>query len=140
MTISREEVFERNLELTKQRLLKEIESPYLFEWIPQDARIINLPDNDPEHLRANLQVALALAQEEDGGPIVLMPQPGFEVPWSDLMPLLSGKRIVRLESTRVGGGFNLVFDDGSRLMLFATQPAGDKTKQPVISVAMSVAA
>jgi hypothetical protein len=35
MTLSREEMFERHLELTRQRLLKEIEAPEAFEWIPR---------------------------------------------------------------------------------------------------------
>ena len=46
-------MFERNLELTKQRLLKEIEDPETFEWIPQNARVINLPKDAPELLKAN---------------------------------------------------------------------------------------
>jgi len=48
MTLSRENMFEHNLELTKQRLLKEIEAPEAFEWIPQNARVINLPKDSPD--------------------------------------------------------------------------------------------
>jgi hypothetical protein len=137
MTLSREEMFERNLELTKQRLLKEIEAPEAFEWIPQNARVINLPKDAPELLKANLELATKLAQEKDGHPIVLIPEPGFEVPWQGFVPIVSGRQIVDIESTRGGFGFDLVFDDGSRLMLFATKRLDGKgSEQPVISVGM----
>jgi hypothetical protein len=141
MTLSREEMFERNLELTKQRLLKEIEAPEVFEWIPQNARVINLPKDAPELLQANLELALQLAGEQDERPIVLIPEPGFEMPWQALVPVVAGKRIVDLESTQSGIGFDLVFDDGSRLMLFATRRPDEKgSEQPVISVGMRAGA
>ena len=137
MTLSREEMFERNLELTKQRLLKEVEDPEAFEWIPQDARVINLPKDTPELLRVNLELAIELAREKDNRSIVLIPEPGFEIPWQELVPLVSGRRIVDLESSRGGLGFDLVFDDGSRLMLFAIRRPDEKGgEQPVISVGM----
>ena len=137
MTLSREEMFERNLELAKQRLLKEVEDPEAFEWIPQDARVINLPKDTPELLRVNLELAIELAREKDNRSIVLIPEPGFEIPWQELVPLVSGRRIVDLESSRGGLGFDLVFDDGSRLMLFAIRRPDEKGgEQPVISVGM----
>jgi len=137
MTLSQEEMFERNLELTEQRLLKEIEAPEAFEWIPQNARVINLPKDAPELLRANLELATKLVREEDECPIVLIPEPGFEIPWQGFVPVVSGRRIVDIESTRGGLGFDLVFDDGSRLMLFATKRLDGKgSEQPVISVGM----
>lgn len=137
MTLSREEMFERNLELTMQRLLREIEAPEDFEWIPHNARVINLPKDAPELLEANLELAMELAREKDERPIVLIPEPGFEIPWQQLVPLVSGRRIVDIESTRGGIGFALIFDDGSRLMLFATKrPDENGSQQPVISVGM----
>jgi hypothetical protein len=137
MTLSQEEMFERNLELTKQRLLREIEAPEAFEWIPHNARVINLPKDAPELLKANLELATKLAREKDERPIVLIPEPGFEIPWQELVPVVSGRRIVDLQSTRRGLGFDLVFDDGSRLMLFATKRPDEKGgEQPVISVGM----
>ncbi len=137
MTLSQEEMFERNLELTKQRLLKEIEAPEAFEWIPQNARVINLPRDEPELLKANLELATKLARGRDERPIVLIPEPGFEIPWQELVPVVSGRRIIDIESTRGGLGFDLVFDDGSRLMLFATKRSDEKgSEQPVISVGM----
>ena len=137
MTLSREEMFERNLELAKQRLLKEVEDPEAFEWIPQDARVINLPKDTPELLRVNLELAIELAREKDNRSIVLIPEPGFEIPWQELVPLVSGRRIVDLESSRGGLGCDLVFDDGSRLMLFAIRRPDEKGgEQPVISVGM----
>jgi len=137
MTLSQEEMFERNLELIKQRLLKEIEAPEAFEWIPHNARVINLPKDAPELLEANLELATNLARERDERPIVLIPEPGFEIPWQELVPVVFGRRIIDIESTRGGLGFDLVFDDGSRLMLFATKRSDEKgSEQPVISVGM----
>jgi len=134
MTLSCEEMFERNLELTRRRLLKEIEAPEAFEWIPQNARIINLPKDAPELLKANLELAMKLAGEKDARPIVLIPEPGFEMPWQELVPLVSGKRIVGLESSQVGASFDLIFDDGSRLMLFAMKQLDDNgSEQRIIS-------
>jgi hypothetical protein len=50
---------------------------------------------------------------------------------------VSGRRITNIESTQGGLGFDLVFDDGSRLMLFATKRSDEKGgEQPVISVGM----
>ncbi len=130
-------MFEHNLELTKQRLLKEVEAPETFEWIPQNARVINLPGEAPELLRANLDLAVKLAHEQDERPIVLIPEPGFEIPWSELVPLVSGKRIVDIGSIRGGVGLDLTFDDGSRLMLVATrQPNQKGNEQLVISIGM----
>jgi len=120
-----------------QRLLREIEAPEAFEWIPQNARIINLPKDAPELLKANLELAVALARQKDERPIVLIPEPGFEIPWRELVPIVSGKRVVDIESTQGGLGFDLVFDDGSRLMLFATERSDERgSPQPVISVGM----
>jgi hypothetical protein len=137
MILSREEMFERNLELTKQRLLKEIEAPETFEWIPQNARVINLPKDAPDLLKANLELAMKLAGEKDHRPIVLIPEPGFDIPWQELVPIVSGKQVVGIESTRGGVGFDLIFDDGTRLMLFATQRTDEKGReQPVIFVGM----
>jgi len=51
--------------------------------------------------------------------------------------VVSSRRIVDVESTRGGLGFDLIFDDGSRLMLFATQRLDERgSEQPVISVGM----
>jgi len=84
---------------------------------------------------------MKLAQEKDERPIVLIPEPGFEIPWQELVPVVSGRQIVDIESTRGGLGFDLVFDDGSRLMLFATKRPDEKDwEQPVISVGMRIKA
>lgn len=137
MTLSREEMFERNLELTMQRLLREIEAPEAFEWIPQNARIINLPKDAPELLKANLELAVTLVRQKDERPVVLIPEPGFEIPWRELVPIVSGKQVVDIESTQGGLGFDLIFDDGSRLMLFAVKRSDERgSQQPVISVGM----
>lgn len=137
MTLSREEMFERNLELTKHRLLQELESPEAFKWIPPHARIINLPKDAPELMEANLQLAMQLAGEKDGGPIVLIPEPGFELPWQELLPVVAGKRIVDIRSTYEGNGVDLIFDDGSRLILFMMKRSDESGREePMISVGM----
>jgi hypothetical protein len=137
MTLSREEMFERNLELTKRRLLKEIDAPEAFAWIPQNARIINVPNEAPELLRANLELAMHLAGEQDARPLVLIPEPGFDMPWQELVPVVAGKQIVGIASTRGGLGFEVIFDDGTRLMLFVTQqPDAWGSEQLVIAVGM----
>jgi len=136
MTVTREEMFERNLELTIQRLLREIEAPEAYEWIPENARVINLPKDDPALLRANLELAVKLSQEDDNRPIVLIPDPGVEVPWQVLGSIVAGKRIVSIESTLSGSGFELILEDGSRLMLIAVSPRDgvEKDKPPLICV------
>ena len=137
MTLSPEKMFEHNLDLTKQRLLEEISNPEAFDWIPQHARIINLPNDEPELLRANLELAFKLVREQKGYPVVLIPEPGFEMPWQELLPLVSDKRIIGIEPVRSGVGLKLTFDDGSQLMLVATRQL-DQTgnEQLVISIGM----
>jgi hypothetical protein len=137
MMLSREEMFERNLELTKQRLLKEIETPEAFDWIPQDARIITLPKDAPELVAANLELAVKLVGERDDRPIVLILEPGSDIPWQVFGALVAGKRIVTIESIQGGIGGEVVFDDGSRFMVFATQQPDVRGKEhPVFSVGM----
>ncbi|MFQ6057878.1 MAG: DUF5647 family protein [Anaerolineae bacterium] len=74
MTLTREEMFERNLALAKKRLLHMIENPEEIEAIPAGAHVINLPKDDPELLEANLALAIELARNGDGRPIVLIPE------------------------------------------------------------------
>ncbi len=137
MTLSNKKIFERNLELTKQRLLKEIKAPEMSDWIPPNARIINLPKDAPELLKANLDLAMRLAREQNEGPIVLIPEPGFEIPWHELTPLVSGKRITNIGPVQGGVGFDLTFDDGSKLTLVApTKPETKAGEQLIISVGM----
>lgn len=139
MTLSQKEIFEQNLKLTQQRLLKEIESPENFEWVPQNARIINLPKDTPDLLKANLDLAIKLIQEQKESPVVLIPEPGFEIPWSELVPLVAGKRITHIESIQDGGGVDLIFDDGSQLMFIATRhPDVKGNERMVISIGMSM--
>jgi hypothetical protein len=137
MTLSHTEMFEQNLALTKQRLLQEAKYPEIFEWIPQNARIINLPKDNPEHLRANLELAVKLVQDKNRQSVVLIPQPGFETPWHELIPIVSGKRIVDIQSIQGGAGLGLIFDDGSQLMLVAMKQTGHTgTEQLAISIGM----
>lgn len=137
MSLSRKEMFEHNLDLTKQRLLDEIENPEAFEWIPQHARIINLPNDSPELLRVNLELALKLVREQKEYPVVLIPEPGFEIPWQELLPLVTDKRIIGIEPIRNGVGLDLIFDDGSQLMLVATRQFDrEGNEQLVISIGM----
>ena len=139
MTLSQEEIFEQNLKLTQQRLLKEVENPEYFDWLPQNTRIINLPGDTPDLLKANLDLAIKLIQEQKEAPVVLIPEPGFEIPWSELIPLIVGKRIMQVKSIQGGSGVDLIFDDGSQLMFIATRyPDLRGTEKTVISIGMSM--
>ncbi|HID87693.1 MAG TPA: hypothetical protein EYP55_10010 [Anaerolineae bacterium] len=80
MTLTREEMFERNLALARKRLLQMIENPGKMEVIPQGARVVNLPRDDPELLEANLQLVMELAKDGDERPIMLIPEVGEESP------------------------------------------------------------
>jgi hypothetical protein len=85
MTLTYEEMAERNLKLIEKRLLYtahhlgEIEAPL------DRAQVIELPRNDPELLKANLEMAIDIAQrmmagKEEMRPIVLMPEVEGELP------------------------------------------------------------
>jgi len=77
MNLTREEMFYRNLELAKKRLLYIVEHLGEAEAPPSGVKIIELPQNDPELLEANLKMALDLARQaaRDGGePILLLPE------------------------------------------------------------------
>jgi hypothetical protein len=85
MTLTYEEMAERNLKLIEKRLLYtahrlgEIEAPL------DEAQIIELPRNDPELLEANLEMATDIARrmmagKEEMRPIVLMPEVEGELP------------------------------------------------------------
>ena len=85
MTLTYEEMAERNLKLIEKRLLYtanhlgEIEAPL------DRAQIIELPRNDPELLEANLEMATDIARrmmagKEERRPIVLMPEVEAELP------------------------------------------------------------
>jgi len=73
MTLTREDMFERNLALARTRLLQMIENPGEMDFIPTGAYVVNLPRNDAELLEANLRLVLELARNGDERPIVLMP-------------------------------------------------------------------
>ncbi len=85
MTLTYEEMAERNLKLIEKRLLYtanrlgEIEAPL------DRAQIIELPRNDPELLEANLEMATDIARrmmtgKEEIRPIVLMPEVERDLP------------------------------------------------------------
>jgi len=76
MTLTREDMFERNLALARKRLLQMIENPREMDFIPTGARVINLPKDDPELLGANLRLVMELAKDGDERPIVLIPEVG----------------------------------------------------------------
>lgn len=80
INLSYHKMFEKNLELAKQRLLAEMDTPDIFDWLPANARIINLPGENPTLLKANLELALTLLARHDAPPVVLIPEVGSNIP------------------------------------------------------------
>jgi hypothetical protein len=104
MTLTYEEMAERNLKLIEKRLLYtanhlgEIEAPL------DRAQIIELPRNDPELLEANLEMATDIARrmmasEEEIRPIVLMPEVEGELPSPQTEELEPAKEALSVQST-----------------------------------------
>lgn len=104
MTLTYEEMAERNLKLIEKRLLYtanhlgEIEAPL------DRAQIIELPRNDPELLEANLEMATDIARrmmagKEERRPIVLMPEVEAELPRPQLEELESAEEALSVQST-----------------------------------------
>jgi hypothetical protein len=82
-----------------------------------------------------LELAVKLVQDKNRQPVVLIPEPGFETPWHELIPIVSGKRIVDIQSIQDGVGLSLIFDDGSQLMLVAMKQTSEKgAEQLAISI------
>lgn len=104
MTLTYEEMAERNLKLIEKQLLYtanhlgEIEAPL------DRAQIIELPRNDPELLEANLEMATDIARrmmagKEERRPIVLMPEVEAELPRPQLEELESAEEALSVQST-----------------------------------------
>jgi hypothetical protein len=104
MTLTYEEMAERNLKLIEKRLLYianrlgEIEAPL------DRAQIIELPRNDPELLEANLEMAIDIARrmmagKEEMRPIVLMPEVEEELPRPEPEKLESAEEVLSVQST-----------------------------------------
>jgi hypothetical protein len=74
MILFRSELFHRNMDLTKQHLLDILAQPERFEWIPDGAHVIGLPQNDRELFEANMKLAHRLALKNDGQPIIFIPE------------------------------------------------------------------
>lgn len=104
MTLTYEEMAERNLKLIEKRLLYtanhlgEIEAPL------DGAQIIELPRNDPELLEANLEMATDIARrmmagKEEMRPIVLMPEVEAELPRPQPEELEPAEEVLSVQST-----------------------------------------
>ena len=104
MTLTYEEMAERNLKLIEKRLLYianrlgEIEAPL------DRAQIIELPRNDPELLEANLEMAIDIARrmmagKEEMRPIVLMPEVEEELPRPEPEKPESAEEVLSVQST-----------------------------------------
>jgi hypothetical protein len=76
MSLTRKKMFERNLALTRDMLLEIIQHPEKADDIPDGARVVALPRDDPELLKANLKLVAKLAHDGDPRPIVLIPENG----------------------------------------------------------------
>lgn len=79
MMLGETEMVTRNLALTRRWLDTVLENPESIEQLPDGAYIFFLPQDDPDLLSANLQLAVEVARDmvENGAekhPIVLLPQ------------------------------------------------------------------
>jgi len=61
--MKREEQFRRNHDLFEMFMLEALNNPALTELIPDNASVIFLPENDPELLEANLELARTRREE-----------------------------------------------------------------------------
>lgn len=84
MTLTKEQLMERNLDLAEEHLLHVLRHPEVLEHIPDEAHVVLLPTNDPDVFDANLQMAIELAREmrnsnlQKPAVLVLMPMKGAE--------------------------------------------------------------
>ena len=74
MTMTRADLFHANMALTKQHLLDVIAHPSNFDWIPNGAHVIGLPQNNRALFEENMKLAHRLALKKDGQPIILLPE------------------------------------------------------------------
>jgi hypothetical protein len=63
--MKREELFRRNHELFEVFMLEALDDPALTAHIPSGASVIFLPENDPELLAANLELARVKRQQSE---------------------------------------------------------------------------
>jgi hypothetical protein len=103
MTLTYEEMAERNLKLIEKRLLYTADHLGEIEALPDGAQIIELPRNDPELLEANLKMATDIARrmmagKEERRPIVLMPEVE-ESPRPEAEELEPAEEVLPLQST-----------------------------------------
>ncbi len=68
--MERKEQFRRNHELFETFMVEALHNPDLTRHIPQGAAVIFLPENDPELLNANLE--LAREKQQEGHPTVFV--------------------------------------------------------------------
>ncbi len=119
MTLTREEMFQRNLALTKKRLLHVLRNPSALQPIFPGAHVINLPQDDPELLGANLALAMELARRGDGRPIVMIPEVTEGERWREFREFIVGKRIVDVIPDEDGTYLDLIFEDETQVKLRA---------------------
>ena len=74
MKLTRADLFRGNMALTKQHLLDILANPDRFDWIPDGAYVIGLPQDNRELFEANMKLAHQLALKGDGQPIILLPE------------------------------------------------------------------
>ena len=72
--MTRAELFHGNIALTKQHLLEVLAHPDRFDWIPDGAYVIGLPQNNRALFEANMKLAHRLASKNDRHPIILLPE------------------------------------------------------------------
>ena len=64
MTFTRAELFHGDLALTKQHLLDVLAHPDRFDWIPDGAHVIGLPQNNRGLFEENMKLAHRIALRE----------------------------------------------------------------------------
>jgi hypothetical protein len=72
--MTRAKLFHGNIALTKQHLLEVLAHPDHFDWIPDGAHVIGLPQKNRALFEANMKLAHRLAAKHDGHPIILLPE------------------------------------------------------------------
>jgi|GEM_PF-2006282 len=86
--MNRAELFHGNIALSKQHLLDVLAHPDRFDWIPDGAYVIGLPQKNRALFEANMKLAHRLAAKHDGHPIILLPEVSKE---QELKPSVKAK-------------------------------------------------
>lgn len=97
MTYSEETVVEKNITLSFEFERYILEHPEILEQIPNGARVVLLPQDDPELYRINLESAQKAPQVNEAEPVVYVEIKALAAPRSRLInPRLTKRPSLRL--------------------------------------------